>query len=495
MSIFDSLPPWVLLAASGAAVSASARVRESLFRAFSYVIDHQVIEGQMASDFVLTWLRKNSREISVRKSYLLYRSREVVTLPRLFEDEEPVRTTIFKFIATSVSGTSSNPSCLFLIRGIPVWVTLRSNGGRCSSLTVTTLKGVLPIRSILLDGSDEYAKELRESVTAEHNADGARVFYNNYRVVRVFGHGFGSDESPRTHKARTDSDTVSKGQPSGSPQHDEYEIYVKPYHNVPTLVRSDDVIPFDVVRRGTDNDAEQNLVLSPDAAGMLEDVRFMLSNRPFFAARNIPWRLGILLHGPPGTGKTSIIRAIGQKYGLPVMSFDISSFTNAEFYHRWSEMSAEFPVKIVVLEDFDSVFHGRENVAEKSAMRDALTFDAVLNTIDGLDDTSSGTILFITTNNVKTLDDAIGCYQDANGKWQPTRPGRIDVVVEMGMIGEAGKREIAARILKGMPDSLVTSALESTPETCSPAMIQNRCRELAKKYIFQARRESVGHDP
>ena len=41
-----------------------------------------------------------------------------------------------------------------------------------------------------------------------------------------------------------------------------------------------------------------------------ERVNFFLNNREWYDSRGIPYQLGLLLSGVPGSGKTSIIRAI-----------------------------------------------------------------------------------------------------------------------------------------------------------------------------------------
>ena len=48
--------------------------------------------------------------------------------------------------------------------------------------------------------------------------------------------------------------------------------------------------------------------------------------------RNLPYQKTILLHGPPGTGKSAVAGAIAKKYNLTIVRFNLSNFsTNSEF--------------------------------------------------------------------------------------------------------------------------------------------------------------------
>jgi SpoVK/Ycf46/Vps4 family AAA+-type ATPase len=53
-------------------------------------------------------------------------------------------------------------------------------------------------------------------------------------------------------------------------------------------------------------------------------VRFFLENREWYDKRGIPYTLGLLLHGPPGCGKTSLIKAIANECNRHVFSIRIS---------------------------------------------------------------------------------------------------------------------------------------------------------------------------
>jgi len=210
-------------------------------------------------------------------------------------------------------------------------------------------------------------------------------------------------------------------------------------------------------------------------ANMLEaekQVDFWLSHQEWYKERGIPWKMGLLLYGPPGTGKTSLVRAIALKLDLPVYVFDLSTMNSRDFVEAWGSMRSD-PTKIVLLEDIDTVFHGRKNVITDHK----LSFEVVLNTIDGIDE-EDGILLVVTTNLVEEVDEALG-RPDENG--DSTRGGRIDLTLEIGKLDEAGRHKIADRILKD-PDLATEMAAKYTDDT--PVMFRERCRKLAINMLW-----------
>ena len=208
--------------------------------------------------------------------------------------------------------------------------------------------------------------------------------------------------------------------------------------------------------------------------GILDEVKFWKSHEEWYRELGIPWRRGYLLHGKPGTGKTSFIRALAQELGMPVHSFNVSSLEDYTFTAAWKTMMRDAPC-IALLEDIDTAFHGRKPIKDPD---DQMSFGHLLNTLDGVE-VPHGVLLFVTTNDLSKVDPALGGPDPdlgaAEDPERPRRPGRVDRRVEMGPLSEEGRRKMAGRILEGEGVEEATAA--GADETA--AQFQERCFRIA----------------
>lgn len=129
-------------------------------------------------------------------------------------------------------------------------------------------------------------------------------------------------------------------------------------------------------------------------------------------ARGQHLKRGLLLHGPPGTGKTHTVRYLmGRMPGVTVL---VMTGTAMRFIADAAALARRLQPAIVVVEDVDLVAHDRRMSDEGSPLLFTL-FDAM----DGIGADADVTFV-LTTNWVESLEQALA-----------DRPGRVDLAVQV----------------------------------------------------------------
>ncbi len=150
---------------------------------------------------------------------------------------------------------------------------------------------------------------------------------------------------------------------------------------------------------------------------------------------------GVLLHGPPGTGKTRLARAVANESEANFFTIngpEIMGSAYGESEKRLREVfeeAAKAAPSIVFIDEIDSIAPKRTQVhgeAEKRLVAQLLTL------MDGLH-SSSNIVVIAATNRPDAIDEAL------------RRPGRFDREIVIGVPDESGRREILGIHTRGMP--------------------------------------------
>ncbi|SPO27919.1 related to BCS1 - mitochondrial protein of the AAA family of ATPases [Ustilago trichophora] len=166
---------------------------------------------------------------------------------------------------------------------------------------------------------------------------------------------------------------------------------------------------------------------------IVSDVKRFLERDRWYAERGIPYRRGYLLHGAPGSGKSSFITALAGHLDFNICLLNLSErgLTDDKLNHLLSNAPDR---SILLLEDVDAAFLGRQQAAE-DGYQASVTFSGLLNALDGVASGESR-IIFMTTNHIEKLDPAL------------IRPGRVDMIAELGDAEREQVEELMVRFYR-----------------------------------------------
>ena len=248
---------------------------------------------------------------------------------------------------------------------------------------------------------------------------------------------------------------------------------------------------------------------------LISKIDFFLNNKEWYEKEGHPYTLGIGLSGPPGTGKTSIIKSIAKKTGRHLIEIPLNLIKNeSDFFHYYYENtynrdnkkgSIDFQDKIIVLEDIDcmsdlildrnlkqtedtsnneqinvletfvNVVNNKNDKSSSSSniflKEEKISLSFILNIIDGLNE-NYGRMLIITSNYYEKIDKAL------------VRPGRIDIRVDMKNANIDTIKEMYLHYFNSKIPSRFINQLKD--DVISPAEIVNiyrNCHGNKNKFI------------
>lgn len=182
---------------------------------------------------------------------------------------------------------------------------------------------------------------------------------------------------------------------------------------------------------------------------LVNDLTRFFANERHYARLGTPWHRGYLFHGPPGSGKTSIARALSTEFGLDVSYICLSDLeTDTSLLGLVREIPAR---SLLLLEDIDVVDAARERDSEQAG----ISMAGLLNALDGVI-TPHGLVTIMTTNHRAAIDPAV------------IRPGRVDLDVHIGYVTDGQVNDLfriaygqdPTRPLAAAPDQVAAQVSE-----------------------------------
>ncbi|MED6148684.1 hypothetical protein PIB30_055218 [Stylosanthes scabra] len=177
---------------------------------------------------------------------------------------------------------------------------------------------------------------------------------------------------------------------------------------------------------------------------IVDDLDKFVNGKEFYKRIGKPWKRGYLLHGPPGTGKTSLVAAMANYLSYDIYDLDLTAVSsNKDLKNLILGMSNR---SILVMEDIDCSIklpnreegeEKEENNKEADKSEDSkVTLSGLLNAIDGLwSCCGEERIIVLTTNHKEKLDPAL------------LRPGRMDMHIHLSYCTFSAFQQLAFNYL------------------------------------------------
>jgi len=173
--------------------------------------------------------------------------------------------------------------------------------------------------------------------------------------------------------------------------------------------------------------------------GLVDRIQWFLDNRDWYETRGLPYRLVILLEGPPGTGKTSLLRALTTHFKRNLCPLNLATASEEKLPYLLRNAPAE---SFIIMEDFDAcpavLKAEAQTKADNPAAQMAEIFgrsgkSALLQALDGVD-VLDGQVIFLTTNYIERIEPAV------------IRDERVNEQVHLGLLNDEAIHRYIGRV-------------------------------------------------
>ena len=255
---------------------------------------------------------------------------------------------------------------------------------------------------------------------------------------------------------------------------------------------------------------------------ILDRINFFINNQDYYVRMGIPYTMGLLFYGAPGTGKTSFIKALANLLQRHIIEIPLKKIHTCEslydaFYTEGVEdLSLKFKEKIIVLEDIDAMDDiiqkrlDKPELSKKDFLKDSdsdsdgdgdnssnkvdfskffnslinepkssssfnkvkdISLSFLLNLMEGILE-MDGRIIIMTTNHIDKIDPAL------------IRPGRIDIKINFKLLNNKSINEMVKFYIPDWKNIRITKGiLMSHAELMNIIISSNENIDIIKRKI------------
>lgn len=200
----------------------------------------------------------------------------------------------------------------------------------------------------------------------------------------------------------------------------------------------------------------KDLVLDQKITDLVyRDVAGFMKRKAWFKRNHLPWKRGYMFYGPPGNGKTSLVKTLIKKFNLNahIPNFAAPDFMDTNLQALVTDLGTHTKPAFLLMEDLDRFFPAGQPPQTKTSL------SGLLNTLDGVGSVD-GIITIATANNPTDLDRAI-----------LKRPGRFDRVVCFGNPDTELRRRYFRQKARHLDEGVIAEIADRT-EAFSFAQLQ-----------------------